>query len=593
MKNKFLLLFLLTISYGAMAQDSVMTRNVTVEREFQPVIRQAGKINQRPASLPTMQQQPVEVSYSDYTPSLRSDYNMRSLLSQPTRFGNVDPTHGYLRFGIGHPQTLFDFHYHYGEKNNSVVLKVEHEAEWGLKALEETAIGFDYTHTYSTGKVYFNLLGSNNYYTRYGRHFNDDGMKLMVEKAGELEARDKQNIWQLNANFGVASNGKDPLNYKAEVAYRLYNISNIITEHQANVRLNMDYTIGDHKVGGKIYSQNQMMNPDETLKQRYEKTGKTYNSRHCVRIEPFYEYQGKRVMLHAGVNLDFNIGKGSLLSGTKAGETDPRREVAFAPSPNIRMEAQLAPKWAVLFADVKGTFGTSSMPAYIGLNRYMDLSGSIVSHHVSSYTPVDATVGFIFRPYKTLLVQLHAGYSYNLNQALFATQQDTLPNLMRDFQFLYTDYQRWKFGAQFSFHYRDYVDVHLHGDYYLYKGVKNNTAFTDTLVYHATEGKIYDRPSWQIGLDVVGHIDSHWSVYTNMDFEGGRLALTSYGDRQLKPYINIDLGARYAFGGTGNKHLDRLSLFADLQNLIHRKNMRWYGYESEGIHGRIGLSWRF
>lgn len=602
MKNNICLLLLLTLSVSAVAQDTVLTRNVTVEREFQPVIRQAGKINQRPTVMPAAEQQKAEVRYSDYTPTLQTGLNMHSLLSQPTRFTQPDPTHGFLRFGIGHPQTLFDFHYHYGEKNNSVVLKVEHEAEWGFKALEETGLGFDYTHTFSTGKVYFNLLGANEYYTRYGRYYVDEERELAFEKAGKLRAADKQNIWKMNATLGVASNGKDALNYLAEAQYRLYDVHDVVTEHQANARLNMDYAVSDHKFGAKLYSQNQIMNPSERLREQYKEDGLTFNSRHCLRIEPFYEYQGRRVMVHVGANLDLNIGKGYLLSGSDS-TTALSKQVSFAPSPNVRMEAQLAPKWAILFVDVKGSLGTSSMPAYIGLNRYMDLSGSIVSHHVSSYTPVDGTVGFIFRPHKSLLVQMHGGYSYNLNQAVFAARPeaenpDKVQN--RDFQFLYADFQRWKFGAQFSYHYRDYVDVHLSGDYFLYTGVKNNT--TGAAGYLASNRHVYDRPSWQIALDVTGRIDSHWSVYTNMDFEGGRWTLTGYdqelategaGDRHLKPIINIDLGARYAFGGTGNKALDRLSLFADLQNIIHRKNMRWYGYESEGIHGRIGLTWRF
>lgn len=589
MKNNVLYIFLLATAVSAYAQDTVLTRNVTVEREFQPVIRQAGKINQVPEMVSEPEQQAVEVRYSEVVPELRTGYNIHSLLSQPQRFGQLDPTNGYLRFGIGHPQTLFDFHYRYAEKVNSVVLKVEHDAEWGLKTNGETAVGFDFTHTYSTGKVYFNLLGANEYFTRYGRYFEDAKQELTVEKMSELTADDKQNVWKLDATFGAQSNGKDAFNYLVEAAYHAYTVTGIVTEHQANVRLNMDYTLDGHKFGGKIYSQNQMMNPSEEKKAYYAAHGNSYNSRHCMRIEPFYEYQGRRFFVHAGVNLNVNIGKGSLMSGTE--DADPRRQVVFAPSPNVRVEAQLAPKWAVLYADVKGSLGTSSMPGYLGLNRYMDLTGSIVSHHVSSYTPVDATVGFMFRPYKTLLLELHGGYSYNLNQALFATQLDTISGLNRDFQFLYTDYQRWKFGAQFSFHYRDYVDVHAKGDYFVYSGVKSNT--THVASFQATDGRIYDRPSWQVGVDVTGHINRHWDVYTNVDLEGGRWALTGYGDRWLKTYVNVDLGARYCFGDTGNKALDRLSLFADLQNIIHRKNMRWYGYESEGIHGRIGLTWRF
>lgn len=42
-----------------------------------------------------------------------------------------------------------------------------------------------------------------------------------------------------------------------------------------------------------------------------------YNSRHAIRIEPYYEYRGQRINLHAGVNLDVNIGAGQMLSGAQ------------------------------------------------------------------------------------------------------------------------------------------------------------------------------------------------------------------------------------------------------------------------------------
>lgn len=606
-----LLLALCTLH--SFAQDSLINRDVTVEREFQPVIQQAGKINLRPTEAEYVQPAPAEVTYSTYTPSLMPAHNINPLLSQPMKF-QTDPlrSNGYLRAAIGHPQTMLEVGYRHSDgKRNSLGVAIEHEADWGLRSLSHTALEFDFTHDFKSGKVYFRAMGANDFFSRYGRYFSDslgveDGAVrptrsgLTVERLHELPADDRQAIWRAEAALGIESSSKQDLQYKAEVAYKLYNIRDIVTEHQADIRLNMSYKMGDHRVGGNLYSQNQFMDPSDSLRAYYESTGATFNSRHAVRIEPFYEYRGRRVMLHAGVNLDFNVGKGNQFSATND-STPLNRQVAFAPSPNVRMEAQLAPKWAILYLDARGSLGTSSMPGYISLNRYQDLRTAIISHHVSGYVPVDAELGFMFRPHRDLLVQVHAGYQYAKNQAVFAptlaaaTADEPAPEWNNP-SFLYTDYHRWKIGGSVDYHYRDIIDVHVWGDYYIYSGVKNNTASKDTLIFGTADdmgSQIYDRPNWNLGVRIDGHIDSHWSVYTHNSFMGKRMARTQLGDRELPAWVDVNIGTGYHFGGTGNKALDRLYLFFELQNIIHRHNMVWYGYSTEGIHGRVGLTYRF
>lgn len=574
-------------------KDTVLTRDVTVEREFKPIIQQAGKINQRPQSSTTQPPTAAKVEFSTYVNDLQPDYNINSLLSQPTRFHKPDPLHGYLRAAIGHPQTMLDFGYIREDKKNILKLYVEHEAEWGLKAMEETAIGADFRHLYSTGSVYIKLKGANEFFTRYGRYYLDEKNPNMnawkngleAEGFGALTAKDKQNIWKFDITLGTQSNTKQEFQYLVEAGYKAYSVTNIVTEHQANVRFNMGYSINEeNRIGVNLYSQNQFMSVSDSARSEVDAAG-TYNSRHALRMEPYYEYLGRRILLHIGANMDMNIGKGNLLSGT-SDATPLQRQLAFAPSPNVHFEAQLAPRWAIFYVDAQGSLGTSSINSYMNLNRYQTLTTAIVSHHVSSYSPIDSELGFRFRPHRDLLLSVHAGYAYRLNQAFFAHDGDF-------FRFVYTDFQQWKIGAQVAYHYRDIVDLHIWGDYFIYSGVKNNTT-NNTKYATSTSGRIYDRPDWEIGFEVIGRIDKHWSVYTHSQMEGARWAYTlQHGDKRLPAFINIDLGCGYQFAQTGNKALDRLYLFAELQNLLHRQNQIWYGYQTEGLHGRIGLSWKF
>ena len=123
MKNRLLAVsgWLLAISLSATAQnDSTLNRSVTVERDFQPVIQDAGKVATKPAVVETTIE-PAPVEYSEYTADVTPGNTFHSLLSQPTRFEAGKLFNGYVRGALGHPNTLFDFGYHLDDGKKSIL----------------------------------------------------------------------------------------------------------------------------------------------------------------------------------------------------------------------------------------------------------------------------------------------------------------------------------------------------------------------------------------------------------------------------------------------------------------------------------------
>lgn len=575
------------LSVSAWAQSDRNDRLVTVEHEFQPTVQQATMIKSTPEALPEQTVEEKPLVWSDYVGSMEAGKNVPSLKSEPTAIkGASDETHGEMKGGIGHPQTLFDFRYGFGQKQNSVVLDVNHHAYWGEKMHEKTGLGFRFKHDYRTGDFLLRAAGDNECFTYYGRQ---------IESGRE----EKQNIWRFQVDMGAQSNEKQNFQYLVRAEYRLFSRVNSVLEHQVNLQLNMAYKWDYNNVGINLRSQNQFCLASDSIQQLFDAQGKTSNSRHALRMEPYYEWHNKRLRLHVGMNFDMNIGKGEMMS---AHTDDLARQVAFAPSPNVRIEADLMPKTVVLYGQFEGSLGYSSMPGYLALNPYMNSGWSVTSHHVSTYKPIIGEVGFRFRPIGTLLISLHGGYEYVRNGSTFMMGASDF--LGRDFgvdyaRYYYTDYQRWKFGGQVDYHYRDIIDLHVWGDYYMYRGVKTflNGAGDDD---PGTETEIFDRPNFELGAKIEGHIDNHWSVYTWDTFMGSRTGMVEdkttaqgYVTKRLPVYVDINLGVKYHFADTGNKALDRLGLFFELKNIIHRKNVIWYGYESHGINGIVGLTWSF
>ena len=583
--RKILTYIVLAVSLAATAQDTVLNRSVVVEREYEPIIQSAGKVNMLPE--PVQAEVPAaEVVYSDYTSTdVAPTTNINPLLSQPTRFTQPKPLNGWLRGGIGHPLTLFDFAYKVqDDKHNDLDLYANHNAQWGRRTLSETKAGLRFTHKFSAMHVYCGVKGENYFYTKYGRYYDGkDGMT--VASFSQMKPEDKQTQWRARVYVGVNSAPAEDIQYMAEVGYQVMDVPGIAAEHQIRTEARVNAKLRDeqHRLGARFYMQNNLYTVDTALFAH-----RIYNSRHNLRMEPFYEFHGERILLHAGVNLDLNIGKGQFLSNIE--------NISFAPSPNIRFEAQLAPKWMTIYGKAIGSFGLGSLQSYLEGNRYMEVIPCVTSKAVSAYTPVDAELGFHFKPQKHLLVEIHGGYAYYMfskSYVAFLEPYDMgdghliLPGTFSDFS---SDYHRAKVGAKLFYHYRDIIKIHLSGDYYYWKlqNITRKARLEDvTKDVDLTPGRVYDRPDWEIALRIDGRIDEHWSLYSDNHFAGTRWAITTGGEVHLPAYIDMDLGAQYEF----TKH--NLAFFLQLNNIICRRNHTLYGYQTYRINGLAGVSWKF
>ena len=592
-------MFILASTAAFAQSDSALNRSVTVERDFQPVIQAAGKVSTHPAVMETTID-PAPVEYSDFTADVNPGAGFNPLLSQPTRFEPGRKYHGYVRGAIGHPNTLFDFGYHLDDGKKSVLdVYAHHKAQWGLDALSKTKLGLEFAHNFSSCDLYFGLNGGNIYYHKYG-HFYDyvtsefgmwEKNKVAYANRAPLTDRDKTALWTAEAYFGVKANAKNEVQYRVQTGYSLFSKPGAVSEHQIRTLADFDWNNEAHHVGANLYVQNNFLQLGSLAATIPDSL---YSNRHNFRIEPYYAYEGNRIRLHIGVNLDLNIGKSHHHHLSNA------ENISFAPSPHINLEAQIAKQWLTIYADILGNQGLGSLQSYMEENRYSLIHAGII-HPCAAYVPVDAELGFRIRPHRDLLLEIHGGYAYMMDEDYWIATADTTTllapiNIKRpigEFVHQHTDYQRGKIGGQINYHYRDIIRVNVDGDYYIWKG--------DTTVY--------DRPNWELGLRIDGRIDKHWSVYSDNHFAGSRVALATDGEHVLKPVVSLNLGVQYEMWvGKGDRRKGKgggegmilrpepkpnLILFAQLNNWLHRKNELYYGYREQGINCLIGVTFKF
>ena len=603
-----------SLANNAFAQsDSALNRSVTVERDFQPIIQAAGKVSTKPAVVET-NIEPTPIEYSHYTASVQPTATFNPLLSQPTRFEPTAPYKGYVRGAVGHPNTLFGFGYHLDDGKNSILdVHAGHHAEWGTATLSKSKLGLNFKHTFSTCDLYFGVEGGNIYYNKYGHWYDyttfyttnrDFGgwEKNEVAYAKKVPAidRDLTSLWTAEAFVGVRSNPKQDIQYKVQTGYMLFSKPGAVSEHQIRTHGSVDWSSEAHHVGANIYVQNNFRQLRNALAEAIPDS--LYHNIHNFRIEPYYVYEGKRVRVHVGVNLDLNLGHGqNELSGVE--------NLSFAPSPHINLEAQIAKQWLTIYADIEGSHGFGTLQDYMEENRYRLIHQGIIEPHAASYTPVDAELGLHIRPYRDLLFEIHGGYAYMIHQDVWVANADSASIAIGgvnkkmvgagDFTYFHTNYQRGKVGGQINYHLRDILRINVNGDYYFWSG--------DTTVY--------DRPNWELAVRIDGRIDKHWSVYSDNKFVGGRKALVyngatdTYTEHMLRPILDCNLGVEYnMWVGSKGERLKvkgekdqilrpepkpNLTLFLQLNNWLHHKNELFYGYRSQGINFLLGATYRF
>lgn len=554
--------------------DTTVTRTVTVERDFQPVIQNATKQNQSPAIL---QEEIVlnPVVYSTYSESLPVGFNVHALPAAETTFSSQSPLQGMVDGALGHRNTHFAFGYRIAEKKRmSLDLFANHDAMWGRQTLSRSTLGLQLTRHFSACELYFGVNGNNGYFSRYGRYFDGDH-GLTVSSASKMNAADWQDSWLVNTQIGLRSRGNATVRYDLNTGYSAYILPNAATEHQVRTRLDAVWVLSDeHQAGLNAYVQNNFYKASDSLRLSHSQLG----NRHAFRLEPYYQYFGNKFRIHAGINFDFNLGSGHLMSGGD--------NISFAPSPNLSFDWFLMKDIVDLYAKANGTFGTSTLLEFMQTNRYMDYTACLTSDHVDDYTPIDAQIGFKIRPMATLLFDIYAGYAYQINQLLLIAPSVNFAqhNPQSSIGFYYSDWQRWKVGATMQYHYRDIINIHLSGNYYHWtcQRIEANDMQKD----------IYDRPSWDAALRIDAHIDSKWTIYSDNTFVGSRCAFTTEKDNAtnavvtLRPVISLNLGASYAVNRW-------LTTYLQLNNYLNRHNDLYYGYQSQGINFLIGAKYNF
>lgn len=577
----FILLFV-TASINLQAEDSIVNRNVNVEREYKPVIQDVGKIN----SLPNLLEPNIEktaAKYSEFNLPLSVDYNLHTLSStQPASNKNNNKNAGYARLGFGNPlNTLANFAYPILSKSDTKLdFSFNHIATFENKTLSNTKASLLFNKNFSAFDLYAGMNGGHEYFKYYGNNFNENANFLNIkglaadpaanftEKNREGLNKNKTNLdlntflkdstntfWRMNAYVGFKSApSAKGLRYNAELEYKLLNTKNGTNEH-------MIHTLGQFS----IPSHNNRMGLDLDLYnlayQSKLPSLLNFESGYSIfSLNPYYGIERKNWKVRLGAKSSFPIANGKTAS----------------PSADINGEWKAFPKYLSLYGGISGGYAINSMNDILTENRYL-LSELRVE---DTYTPINLFAGFKLKPLYNLMLDAYIDYRKVKDQYFFVNKSYSTTTILNSdsvlytnrFNVIYSDASLLKLGLRANYNFQGWLNIQA------------KAAYNSWNV--GTEKYAWNKPVWEGDMSTNIQMTKEINISASAYYEAGRHAKLGNQSMAMKNKMDINLGGSYSFNNW-------ISSFVKINNLLNTKNQYFYGYEVQGINVLIGAAFSF
>ncbi|MEI6752177.1 MAG: hypothetical protein WCK78_03325 [Paludibacter sp.] len=591
-----IILFLTKTSIALQAQDTILNRNISVEREYRPVIQDAGKINLIPRILePKTEKSPAQ--YSDFNLPLNADYNIHTFPAAELTADKISDKGGFARIGFGtYLNTLVDASYLLINKPDMLLnITLNHGGTLEANRFHtSTKTDVSFQKQFKKLDFYAGLGGSHEYLRYYGDTYNRNGISdfntlKVYGNPGYTEVNrtdintnsqpvllyDLLNqsaddtFWRFNTVVGLHSlTLSKEMEYAAEVGYNLFSSINGLTEHQIHTKAGFSLPSDNNRLGLDMDIYNFFYNSVKIQSFNYLNTYSVLN------LNPYYTFLHEQWNVRVGAKTAFVVGK----------------ENVFYPTADVRAEWKLLPKLLTLYGGLTGGYQLNSQDKVLAENPYLysDLRVN------DTYSPYNLYVGFKVKPIYNLLVDAYVDFQKFNNQYFFVNKEykplsSSLPISAADsslfsnrFNVIYKSATLLKVGLRATYSLQDILNVEL-------KGAYNGWNVAD-------EQHAWNKPTYEATLNVSYKIDNSFTVIMNTYYEGGRFArlmklnnLTNIYEYVAVPMgdkVDINLGLNYCYD-------KQFSAFAKINNIFNSLYQNFYGYDLQGINFMLGGSVTF
>lgn len=605
-KHIFILLNLLGLAFYSYAQDTTQTedslsnrtnanedptilRNIEVIKEYNPVIKEAGKIS----TMPELDDIPTPKRTYDFS-VWTTPYSIKSSTLPTLEYAVANPDKGksakprYARIGVGtyanilgelytpfiHTnRNLFDLYLQHNSTFGKIKLtdKLYNDAPYNIpnnlksKATHSDTKGkLSFTHSLKNKEISTFVAGRNNVFRYYGF---DSAHQLLSQQGVKSTDNDssKQAINQINANFAFRS--KDFISkwkYDVQVDYNFLAMKDDLKENTIHTTLYGAYRFENSSLHLTFDMRNIIMSlPNKNDRYVFNKEENLHNYTD-IKLMPRYFFSGDAGEITIGVNGAFNIGQG------KKG----------CVTPNVYGKAKLIKNVMYLYAGVTGDYIVNNYQYMLDENLYISPNVRIED----TYIPIDAYIGTTLKIAKRVDMDFHFGYKLIENAYFFVNHSDTTGNITNTFDAAVCDKKAGVFnvGLALAYDWSDKLSLHFNGNFYKWAlQEKWKVSKTETKEDYNAKGQNLKepwlKPKWQMDFDATYKVTDALRISLGYQLDCGKKALVGEQTIKLRPTNNLTIGADYRL-------LNWLNVFVKFDNVLCQQYESWYGYAQQGFN---------
>ncbi len=583
--SKYILSVLLAMSVGVNAQT--VDQNVTVEREYKPIIQDAGKI----ISVPEVIEPNVEktaAKYTEFNFPLPVGQNIQTLSAAELEHQRrKNPNDAFVRIGLGNNlNNLLDFALPLLKKTDMRLdFKLNHLATFSKEAHSTTRAALEFNNNYRNSEFYAGVGLGHEYFKYYGEQFDMTGTPkdltslrtgiyeelnfVRVNRTAQLfsldnivNGADKNVFWRFNAFAGIRSlPATEDIRYKGEVQYRLFDSRNGLTENIIHSKASFNTPNDRNRLGIDVEMQNMMYKTDIA-----NTVMNVWDAYTVFSMNPYYSIERERWDIRLGLKSSFSFVHGR----------------PFNPSPDVSFEWKAVPEWLAFYAGAGGGYKVNTLDGMFSENRFLFSDLRVQD----TYTPVSAYFGVKIKPVYNLLFDAYVNYQYIDNQYFFINKDYAYsllsstvlgsPNdsiiYTNKFNVVYSAATLVKVGLRANYNLRNLVNIQL-------KGAYNGWDVEDLAM-------AWNKPKFEADLTADWRVTRNLNVTSNVFFESERFAKLGEQSMRMRPKVDINLGASYSY-------LNWFTLFGKVNNLTNNRYQEFYGYEVQGMNVLVGASFSF
>lgn len=558
--------------------DSVVRRDITIEREYNPVIMDAKKVNQT-LSITEPDVEKNEVEYSQFTSPLTLTSPSAVLPQAPlTVMARDNYKHGHAKLAIGLPlkwdielayplvnkkNSKLDFDF----RNNGLgwdwakgnqTDSIKNSTSLSKKKYIETDINLNFNHYLNNANLYVDLGYQNKTFNRYGTTQIFDTLLFInptnsSSVLGKDLIRKEENLNTILTKIGCRSMPTDKFIYDANINYGLFFIPQGFLEHQFGINTmfnfmlkNKDYRIAfDFGMNNLLYGK--MKNGVENLPK--------YSS--AVHFSPRFLMTKKHLLLRAGIKTAFAIKR-------------EKTRVANI-SPDIEVEYFINPKMVSIYAGVGGDFELNSLQEVYNQNCFANEAKMLPD----TYIPADFYAGVKVKPITFFFIDAYVHYKLIKDKHFFVNQIYSLESnekrFSNCFESEFYDTDLLKVGLNLNYNYKEKFSASIKAQY--------NGWFLKEEEKTASE-KAWQCPTWELNIGGDYNITSDIRVSASYYLAAERYAKMVDGSAlKMRNIHDINLSASYSYSSWLSAYLQVNNLLGLVPKLRYQN---WYGYDVVG-----------